>query len=217
MQGLYIYRNDRLIQAGGWNDGRDTEPHTSLARAIINLPASLDSHFALDVKKASIKVPAGFAKALPEALAKDGTRFRAFTSTANKLYRRNEAANPKNQSMVPQAGFNSDLRNRLREILAPNEKRVRGVGIEWATLDSAGFFELDRENRTIRLNKIYRLRVLGSRRASAADAPLVKALIFLLLSSDLDSGRVSAGQKEWLSQCSLALAAAARSMTADGD
>jgi hypothetical protein len=52
-QGFYFYRNDRVIQAGGWNRIRadDGEPHLSLARVEIDLPAALDSMFKLDVTK----------------------------------------------------------------------------------------------------------------------------------------------------------------------
>src|SRR5262249_6769998 len=46
-QGFYFYRNDRLIQAGGWNGlvQSDSEPHSSLARVRIDLPESLDALF----------------------------------------------------------------------------------------------------------------------------------------------------------------------------
>lgn len=38
-QGMYIYRNDRIIQAGGWNGLRnDAEVHSSLARIEFDLP-----------------------------------------------------------------------------------------------------------------------------------------------------------------------------------
>ena len=46
MQGFYFYRNDRLIQTGGWNGYRtDSEPHFSLARVRVELPVQFDSYF----------------------------------------------------------------------------------------------------------------------------------------------------------------------------
>jgi hypothetical protein len=44
-QGFYFYRNDRLIQAGGWNKWResDAEPHSSLARVKINIDLAPNS------------------------------------------------------------------------------------------------------------------------------------------------------------------------------
>lgn len=55
-QGFYFYRNDRVIQAGGWNRLRadDGEPHLSLARAEIDLPPELDGLFKLDVTKSQL-------------------------------------------------------------------------------------------------------------------------------------------------------------------
>src|SRR5207248_876268 len=40
-QGFYFYRNDRLVQAGGWNGFRQPEHHLSLARVAVDLPADL--------------------------------------------------------------------------------------------------------------------------------------------------------------------------------
>ena len=37
-QGFYIYRRDRLIQAGGWNRLRTLDEHAKLARIAIDLP-----------------------------------------------------------------------------------------------------------------------------------------------------------------------------------
>ena len=55
-QGFYFYRNNRVIQAGGWNGvrGDDGEPHLSLARVKIDLPSELDSMFKLDVTKSRL-------------------------------------------------------------------------------------------------------------------------------------------------------------------
>ena len=54
-QGFYFYRNDRLIQAGGWHGCRDNdaEPHLSLARVKVNLAADWDDAFNLTAAKAA--------------------------------------------------------------------------------------------------------------------------------------------------------------------
>ncbi|MDB4779061.1 ATP-binding protein, partial [Verrucomicrobia bacterium] len=55
-QGFFVYRNDRLIQAGGWlglvND--ETEAHSSLARIKMDLPPGLEDLFSLNVQKSSV-------------------------------------------------------------------------------------------------------------------------------------------------------------------
>tara|TARA_R100000656_G_scaffold67910_2_gene51352 strand:- start:4568 stop:6070 length:1503 start_codon:yes stop_codon:yes gene_type:complete len=56
-QGLYIYRGDRLIIAGGWLGlARQTEL-TKLCRIAIDIPNSMDSDWMIDVKKASAQLP----------------------------------------------------------------------------------------------------------------------------------------------------------------
>lgn len=216
-QGLYIYRNDRLIQAGGWNDGRDSEPHSSLARAIVNLPASLDSQFALDVKKASVKVPPTFKTALGQGRAKDGTTFSNFTTTANKVYRKHERADPRNYPLIPSKGLSHRVREKVKDILLPKGGKVRPVSIEWGDVESGGFFEIDRDNLQITLNRAFRKKLLTAQSASSADLPVVKLLTFLLLEETLDSGRMSAQQRDRFESCSRALAFAAQAIRDSDD
>lgn len=57
-QGFYVYRYDRLIQAGGWfNRGHRREADYNLARIAVDVPATLDRDWALDVKKAFVRPP----------------------------------------------------------------------------------------------------------------------------------------------------------------
>lgn len=58
-QGFYLYRNDRLIVAGDWLGlprCRKDEKHI-LARIAVDVPASLDRQWSIDVKKASAEPP----------------------------------------------------------------------------------------------------------------------------------------------------------------
>jgi anti-sigma regulatory factor (Ser/Thr protein kinase) len=56
-QGLYIYRRDRLIQAGGWNRLRTLDEHAKLARIAIDLPIGDEERFAVDVAKMKVSLP----------------------------------------------------------------------------------------------------------------------------------------------------------------
>ena len=56
-QGLYIYRANRLIIAGGWMGISNTNILGNLARVEINIPASLDDEWSTDVKKSSMQLP----------------------------------------------------------------------------------------------------------------------------------------------------------------
>jgi hypothetical protein len=56
-QGLYIYRRERLIQAGGWNRLRTLDEHAKLARISVDLPLGDEARFAVDVAKMRVSLP----------------------------------------------------------------------------------------------------------------------------------------------------------------
>jgi hypothetical protein len=56
-QGFYVYRRDRLIQAGGWNRLRTLDEHAKLARIALNLPIGDEDRFAVDVAKMRVAIP----------------------------------------------------------------------------------------------------------------------------------------------------------------
>jgi anti-sigma regulatory factor (Ser/Thr protein kinase) len=56
-QGFYIYRRDRLIQAGGWNRLRTLDEHAKLARIAVDLPLGREDVFAVDVAKMRVVIP----------------------------------------------------------------------------------------------------------------------------------------------------------------
>lgn len=57
-QGLYFYRNNRLLQAGGWSYLRAADEHTKLLRVAIDFPGELDKAFALNITKMRARIPA---------------------------------------------------------------------------------------------------------------------------------------------------------------
>lgn len=66
MQGLYIYRNDRLIQYGGWSSlyGIANEEHNKLGKVLIDIPAGTEAIFGLDPTKTAMKLPLEFLRKL---------------------------------------------------------------------------------------------------------------------------------------------------------
>ena len=56
-QGFYLYRNKRLISYGGWMRMGIRSELNKLARIQVDIPSTLDSVWALDVKKSSAKIP----------------------------------------------------------------------------------------------------------------------------------------------------------------
>lgn len=70
-QGLFIYRNDRLIRWGGWHDLWATnDEKTKLARVLIDFDQALDEAFQIDISKQSVRLP-GYLQARIKPLADD--------------------------------------------------------------------------------------------------------------------------------------------------
>jgi hypothetical protein len=57
-QGLFIYRNDRLIKWGGWHQMWDTnDEKTKLARVIVNFGQDLDDALKINISKQIVQIP----------------------------------------------------------------------------------------------------------------------------------------------------------------
>lgn len=56
-QGFYIYRENRLIQSGGWNRLRTQDEHTKLARISVDIERDLDEAFGVNVSKMRVGIP----------------------------------------------------------------------------------------------------------------------------------------------------------------
>jgi len=57
-QGFYLYRNERLLVAGDWLGMFKKEEHYKLARIRVDIPATADADWHLDIKKCSARPPA---------------------------------------------------------------------------------------------------------------------------------------------------------------
>jgi hypothetical protein len=79
-QGYYVYRNNRLINWGGWYRTKTIDEHDKLARASIDLLDEHDNLFKLDVKKTRIQFPEVLKNHLQDNVNK------GFISEAKKRY-----------------------------------------------------------------------------------------------------------------------------------
>jgi hypothetical protein len=212
-QGFYFYRNDRLIQAGGWNGivQNDSEPHSSLARVAVDLPESLDADFGLNVQKSSVIVPPTFLPAVAKARTDDDDSFDDFRAVSQRIYRGKDVRATKDHPLVPVEGLPKGLRERARNILAGKAPKVRGVDIVWGDLDDpTELVGIDLEERTIIFNKNWRRDLLGGRNARAGDLPVLKSLVFLLLRNEFEYSITSPAQRQRLLELNELLAAAVK-------
>lgn len=95
-QGIYIYRNKRLIHAGGWLGLNTSNQLHALARVQVDVPSSLDHEWKTDVKKASLQLPSRVQRDLKKYLADPVKKsrkvysYRGKQDTANEYWRINE-------------------------------------------------------------------------------------------------------------------------------
>ncbi|GAA1111841.1 ATP-binding protein [Kitasatospora arboriphila] len=189
-QGFYFYRNDRLVQAGGWSNLRAPESHLSLARVAVDLPENGSEVFSLTVKKDGVQVTPAFTDAVEQATDTAGHSFRAFLADAEAAYREGASRSAIERPAViePGKGFDPKVKRAVREELRikSGEEPLR---IDWVSLPADQFFELDRDGNAILLNKAFRDDFNDGRRGGANDAPVTKTLLYLLLQDCFGLGR----------------------------
>jgi hypothetical protein len=192
-QGFYFYRNDRLIQAGGWNGWRDeeSEPHLSLARVRVELPTALDAAFGLNVQKWGVDAGPGFRRLL-DAAEEGGWSLRSYVRDADATYRNAEPAS-REAPIVPGAGLPPMLRRFVTGYLADGKVTPRSVPIQWRILPAQEVFRIDREPPRLILNRRYREAM-----AAGEDGAVVKLLGFLILREEFGRERVRSARAEWL-------------------
>lgn len=192
-QGLYFFRNERLIQAGGWNGilKDEKEPHLSLARVSIELPPSMDSKFSLNVQKTSLNVPPEFKRRVDESTARDETTFSQYRVRANKVYRKKDNRSRTDFPLVPAEGVPARLQEFSQQLFAEKDKKIRQLGFVWSDFDPVDQRCLiyNEDEESILLNSRFRKFLLGGKRASKADIPLFKMLVYLVLKEAVDKPR----------------------------
>lgn len=210
-QGLYFYRNGRLLSGGTWHGIRDEDPHSSLARVEIDLAVDVEREASVDVRKAMVKLTPELRRAIAESTSKNGIDFTQFLNRANAAYRRGESHDPKNLPLIPASGYPRELSKQLMKLLDKgNTGRSRRMEFVWTDLgkESADFFRIDRDNLRILLNERFRKLFRQGERTSPVDAALVKTLLFVLLGRSVQIERITAKQEAWLEELNRMLALA---------
>lgn len=194
-QGFYFYRNDRLIKAGGWHNLQsDSEPHSSLARVLVEMPPDLDSAFRLSVQKNDFNVPVEFIDAVRASKA-GNTGFPDYLRAAQEVYR--NAPGAEELVFYPKAGIPAALSKKLARLLSENleNSSKQPVDIRWERMDPDRVFSYDSDELILSLNSVYRKAITGGR-SSPADAPVFKTMLFFSLQDVLSASRISKRLKE---------------------
>ncbi|MFD8255097.1 ATP-binding protein [Streptomyces werraensis] len=221
-QGFYFYRNNRLVQAGGWNGLRNPEGHLVLARVEVDLPAQGNSVLSLDVKKETVTVTPAFTLGVEKAVDADGHTFHQYLNDAEATYREGAKRNEIVRKAVtpPGKGLDPKIKRVIKEEL-PEKPGEEPIAFSWAALPADKFFDLDRENNVVLLNRAFRSDFNDGRRGGSNDAPVTKTLLYLLLEDCFGLGRWERGRQDRVDYWNTILLAAAgthrerRTQTAD--
>jgi hypothetical protein len=209
-QGFYFYRNNRLIQGGGWNGMREAEPHSSLARLEVDIAADLDVEVSLDVKKVEIQLPPDLVSSIQKAKTSSELDFRKYLSIADHTYR-TRTMTESELPLIPSLGLPAELIAFLHsELRIKKTAKHRDLKIKWKNLDNDVFFEIDRDLGDLYLNQVYRKQLLHGLGGSSADLPVVKCLLFMVLEDALRSERMGSKMRERLEQVNRILVRAVR-------
>ncbi|MGW4245688.1 ATP-binding protein, partial [Nocardia sp. NPDC004722] len=220
-QGFYFYRHNRLVQAGGWNNFRQPEQHLSPARVAIDIPDGIGDLIRLTVKKDGVELAPHLIADLETAVDEHGARFGQYIADAEATYRdsRKRAGATRKPVIPPGRGMEPSVRETIEDELPvlPGEEPI---DIRWSTLEGDVFFDLDREDRTIYLNKRFRTALLGGRRGGMNDVPMIKSLLFLLMHKAFEKEYSGSREKDnlqlWQSILFSAASAEEKRLSTDG-
>ncbi len=106
-QGLYFYRNGRLLQAGGWSRLRTPDEHTKLLRIAVDFPSELDKAFQVNITKMRASIPVGIRERIKSFISTWAKEARARYDSApskefvrQKPYKEPEIIRPAGESAV---------------------------------------------------------------------------------------------------------------------
>jgi Histidine kinase-, DNA gyrase B-, and HSP90-like ATPase len=178
-QGVYIYRGDRLLQAGGWHGLTHAEKGLQLARISLEIDNCMDL-FAMNPEKSVVNPTESFVRRV-ESADNGEVRLETFLADATKAFKISQQRSRKRPRVIePGRGFSPGLRKAIAlevEFLAGEEP----ISVKWSDLADDRFFEVNHADNSVWVNKRYRALLIGDSGSSLNDAPVLKALMYLLL------------------------------------
>ncbi len=216
-QGFFIYRNDRLLQAGGWSDLANRSPRRQLARVVIDDISAIGPFVTMNPEKQGVKFKPAFHEALAHAAASDGTGFDDYLQDAEASFvASNKRKHLRKPAIAPDKGFAPEL----RRIISSELPLISGeaMRLQWRQMGTEEFIDIDFPSRTLWLNSRYRS-LFSPERGSLNDAPVLKALLYLLTHQIFEGQHLGVRDKDeielWKSVLGAAAAAESR-MRSDG-
>lgn len=213
-QGFFFYRNDRLLQVGGWNTLTVDRPELEYVRIAVDIDGALEPHVTINPEKAGLELDADAKHALLDArLSLSGMRLQEFFEAAEGRRRESRRYVKRSVSLVqPARGVSPTMREAFAESVEADESG--SVAIRWRVEASEAPVTLDLEGRTIWLNSAYRSLMAGGDGTDNEDAPLVKTLLMILYSRYFEGSYLGSRERAELEAWDQLLTAAVRDESA---
>lgn len=193
-QGFYIYRADRLLQVGGWSAVANTSSKRQLARVVLDDAKAIGTFLTMNPEKSGLRFEPAFKDALSKGKASDGTTFDQFLMDAEQTYAEGNRRTRKRHPVIsPDRGFAPGLRKAIKSELPL--KRSEHLKIQWKNLPRGEFIDVDFSNSTLWINTKYR-RLFTPEGGSLNDAPMLKALLFLLTHNVFEGAHLGPKDKD---------------------
>jgi len=208
-QGLFVYRNDRLLTMGGWYGLVLQKPELEYARIALDLSPVTEPHVSINPEKAGIELDATLQKAILKATGDDGASFAAFLDEAQGLRKESRKYQKHPVELAkPDRGFGRSMLDAFAESVKFYD--AEPVDIRWRVLPDEVPVKVNIEKRTIELNTLYRSVIAGHSSTDSDDAPLVKTLLMLVYSRYFDGSYLGSAEKEQVAAWEQLLTAALR-------
>lgn len=177
-QGLYIYRGDRLLNAGGWLGlANDLPADLQLARIAIDVTADLLRVIAINPEKRGVVLRPEAVQALEQAVT-GGLTLRRYFDDCREVLRESKRREIKAKPVARLGGgVPIGLGGIVAQTVGEREDSDVALSFDWAPLDESQLFAFEPPTGVVWLNEVHRARLEGE---SAVFDMLKTSLVFLL-------------------------------------
>jgi hypothetical protein len=186
-QGFFVYRNNRLLQVGGWSGLWGPRPDWALARVALDLTADAPAHVTINPEKSGITFSSDLRRALEGATCRISRLDLAgyLARAAGEDRRSRSRTRHPVQVVEPRSGLPASVLDAYRDTVEFNPS-FSGIDIRWRTLPPDQVFDVGIDARVLTLNLRHRHVLVGHRSLDPEDAPVLKVLVHLLLGRYLE-------------------------------
>lgn len=214
-QGLYVYRHDRLLQAGGWANLAVQSVELEFARMSIDIDG-LEAHVELNPEKSDVTFDAMIVRALTGSVTPDGRTFGDYLEAVKGAAQEARTRQRSRMNLVePRGGVPTEVLDALRATV--DFVSAPPFDIVWSWMPESEIFRVDLERRMLLLNSDYRSELGGVRNGTSDDAPVVKALLAVLVGEDFDREHVGPAMRQKYEVIQSVLLAAVKGTSTGGD